>query len=596
VREATRRLSPRTLEAAFVAAVLTGFVLFVSPTLGQPLLERHAFRQTQTAYTARIFHEQGIDLLHPKLPVLGDPFEVPFEFPLFQAAASIVMDAGVRDDVAMRATGLACFLLTALLLYGLVRRIDGRVSGLAALVAFVATQFAVLWSRTSMIEYLATAGAVGFAWATIAWRESRRPSVGALALAAGLVGMLVKPTTTAFWVLPALGYRTTTVSPGRGRRGALWLAALALVPLVAALLWTRHADSIKAASPTTAGLTSDSLGDWNFGSLSQRFERDAWEGLGERLLDYILGPAGIVLLAVAVVGVVKSSQRGFWLGIALTVLLPPLVFMNLYLVHDYYLAALTPGIAAMTGLAVGFAWRTLARRAFVIALTAVVLLHLATSAHELKRSYWAQGFADSPAPGTLALAREVHSQTGERERVGVVGLDWSPSVLYYANRWGLMVVETNREAAYDTLRADGYRYLLVADPDTADLTPLSRWSWIGSLGPNGYAIADRPGELGRSPVAATDELDAMRPAGALLRSGVRLDCGRSTPLPTGQRGTLMRVREPSPRARLRLSDDIAPVPARRAIFVRPTGPLSVSCAGRLSLVVDVFDAAFPARS
>ena len=35
------------------------------------------FRQTQTAYTARIYHEQGIDLLHPKLPVLGEPFEVP---------------------------------------------------------------------------------------------------------------------------------------------------------------------------------------------------------------------------------------------------------------------------------------------------------------------------------------------------------------------------------------------------------------------------------------------------------------------------------------------------------------------------------------
>ncbi len=108
----------------------SAFVVVVVTTLGQPLLERHAFRQTQTAYTARIFHEQGIDLIHPKMPVLGEPFEVPFEFPLFQAAASLVMDVGVRDDVAMRLTGLTCFLLTALLLYGLVRRVDGRVSGL----------------------------------------------------------------------------------------------------------------------------------------------------------------------------------------------------------------------------------------------------------------------------------------------------------------------------------------------------------------------------------------------------------------------------------------------------------------------------------
>ena len=194
--------------------MLVAFVLVVLPTLGQPLLERHGFRQTQTAYTARIYHEQGIDLIHPKLPVLGEPFEVPFEFPLFQAAASVVMDAGVRDDVAMRTTGLLCFLLTALLLYGLVRRVDGRVSAVAALVAFVATPFALLWGRTSMIEYLATAGAVGFAWATIAWREERRPAVGGLALAAGLVGMLVKPTTAVFWILPALAYQPTS-----GRQG-----------------------------------------------------------------------------------------------------------------------------------------------------------------------------------------------------------------------------------------------------------------------------------------------------------------------------------------------------------------------------------------
>lgn len=59
--------------------------------------------------------------LHPTLPVFGEPFEVPFDFPLFQAAASVVMEAGVEDDTAMRVTGLACFLLTALLLFSLGR-------------------------------------------------------------------------------------------------------------------------------------------------------------------------------------------------------------------------------------------------------------------------------------------------------------------------------------------------------------------------------------------------------------------------------------------------------------------------------------------
>ena len=130
------------------------------------------------------------------------------------------MDAGADDDLAMRLTGLLCFLLTGGLIYGLVRYVADPVSGVAALVAFLATPFALLWGRSSMIEYLATAGAVGFAWATIAWRQNRRPAVAGLALAAGLVGMLVKPTTAVFWIIPALAYRPW--APGRATGDEVW--------------------------------------------------------------------------------------------------------------------------------------------------------------------------------------------------------------------------------------------------------------------------------------------------------------------------------------------------------------------------------------
>ena len=98
-RGATR---PFVVEAALVVCVLAVFVAYVAPTLDRPLLEKHAWRQTQTAFTARVFHERGIDLLHPSLPVFGEPFEVPFESPLFQATASVAMDADVEEDVAMR--------------------------------------------------------------------------------------------------------------------------------------------------------------------------------------------------------------------------------------------------------------------------------------------------------------------------------------------------------------------------------------------------------------------------------------------------------------------------------------------------------------
>ena len=67
----------------------------------------------------------GIDLLEPLTPVLGDPYQIPNEFPLFQATASVLMSWGVPADPSHRIVALGSFLATALLLWLLVRRMAG---------------------------------------------------------------------------------------------------------------------------------------------------------------------------------------------------------------------------------------------------------------------------------------------------------------------------------------------------------------------------------------------------------------------------------------------------------------------------------------
>ena len=580
-----------------MALALTVFVLAVVRTLDQPLLEAHGFRQTQTAYTARIFHQDGIDLLHPKLPVLGEPFEAPFEFPLFQAAASVVMDAGVDDDVAMRLTGLVCFLLTASLLYGLVRHVADRPSAVAALVAFLATPFALIWGRTSMIEYLATAGAVGFAWATVAWHENRRPEVAGLALVAWLVGMLVKPTTAAFWLLPALGYRPTNPRvTSRGRTAAV-LALLVLVPLAATALWTRHADAIKVASPVTDWLTSSELEDWNFGSLSQRFDRGVWGVIVGRVVVHVIGLAGVALLAVALVALARSAQRLFWVGVVLAGALPPLVFTNLYLVHDYYLAAVTPALAALLGFAAGFIWRHLPPKAPIRAIAAVTGLLLAASTVGFDHAYWRHAWDDEPDPATLALARQLARVSEPDDRIGVIGLDWSPAVLYYADRWGLMIVDQREAEALDALHRERYHRVLVRQPEETDLRALARWPWVASLSENVYGVADGMEELPTSPLLATDSANIA--AGRPLRHGLHIRCdGRPATIPSGAHGTLVRVANVGSTTQVSAADGLAPLPARRAILLSPElatdGTIALRCSGP-PLTVDVSAAVFPKR-
>src|SRR5207342_1454000 len=83
----TRRTWAR--EVTVVVLLLLGAVAVHWGTLGDKLTERHDWRQTQTAWTATDFRDHGIDLLHPRVPVFGARSEVPFEFPIFQAVATV---------------------------------------------------------------------------------------------------------------------------------------------------------------------------------------------------------------------------------------------------------------------------------------------------------------------------------------------------------------------------------------------------------------------------------------------------------------------------------------------------------------------------
>ena len=98
-----RRLAsaPGVREAGIVIGILVPALAVRLSNLNAPLLAISSFRQTETAYPALIYHLQGINLLAPQLPVLGRPWQVPFEFPPFQAAASLLMDLGSGTETGM---------------------------------------------------------------------------------------------------------------------------------------------------------------------------------------------------------------------------------------------------------------------------------------------------------------------------------------------------------------------------------------------------------------------------------------------------------------------------------------------------------------
>lgn len=576
-------------EAIALAALLAVALVARLPTMGQPLLEKHDWRQTQTAYTALLYRDNGVDLLHPKLPVLGEPFEVPFEFPLFQAIAAPVMRI-LPPDTALRYTGLVIFLFSAVLLWWLVRRLaDGLTAWLAA-ASFVLSPFALVWSRTSMIEQLATALALGLVCAAIAWAEHRTPVSWVIAVVVGSLALMVKITTGIFWSVPALILGWSVRRP-LTHGGRLALLGLAIIPLAASLAWTRYADGIKAASPSTAWLTSGALMTYNFGTLEERLDPVHW--------TFVAGPlvlvAGLPFALLLPSGIRAGLRRDplVWGAIALATAGPLVTFFHLYRGHDYYYAAIAPGVAAFVALGTTTLSRLPWRPRVALLAVALIATYVSTA------WYWLPIYDREADPGQVApQARELADLSLPGDLVVVTGRQWSPAVLYYARRSGHMLPENLATAeAAARLRSGGYRILSSRDPLTDPLDLFDVWPWIGALGMTTYALGDSASDIRGAPFAATEDADAYTRSRAsetpLLDGPTRLRCtgDGALQIKLPPRGVWIEIDGAAPAtARIRVAGPMGVLPVRPYIHVAPAASerpdtARITCAGTDAIVV-----------
>jgi 4-amino-4-deoxy-L-arabinose transferase-like glycosyltransferase len=600
----------------FVVIALVGLAIRL-PALGGPLLEKHPFRQTWTAYTAVIFHESGIDLLRPQLPVFGPPFTHPQEFPLFQALAAIVMDLGVTDDLAMRLTGLACFALTAFLLFGLMRHIAGPVVAIVTFAFFVFSPFALLWSRASLIEYLVTAAMVGYVWAGIRYRERPGWLFFGLALAVGAVAMLVKPSAGVFAMLP-LGLAGVAGDPS-GVRG--WLrvrldprfVALFAWPLALAVAWTLAADAYFLGKETAAFLAPNNLREYYFASLADRADLGNWRNVFSSIVSSMIGPFGLALLVFGAVAAGRARNRGFWLGMATAGLLPIAVIFGGYGRHDYYATEVSWSFVAFTAL--GAVWLIerargrVGRGLLAIGAAAAVLVMWGATP-----DYWGLAYGSHDTEAVLPRAHELAALTGPDDLVVMVGRDFDPDVLYYARRRGLLLMSPNEKLGGNTtpevlrsLPSSPYRIFFSFNPATDPIGFQRLWRWNGVLGVGTYVVGASPSELRAAPVVATDDLQAFDTAArgvrALISAPVTVPCGTvGATLTRGSAGTWLRLSSANPEAvRIRFDTDLGPLPMRPVVALGPevargAATIAITCTGAPSITLDAaVDAPPPGR-
>lgn len=459
-----------------IGAVAAGTLIRI-PQLFHSLAEAYAFRQAQTAMVADVYASDGIDLLATPLPIFGASSNVPMEFPLFQAIASLGISAGLESDLASRLLGLISFQLGAVLLYALVRRWSGARAGVIAVVLFEVLPFGLFWGAASLIDFFAVALAMAMVLALAAWFETGRWWTLAAGAVTSILAFLVKVTTAplyCFLMLAAAAIVVATVGFSAAWRRIL--AGFAVGPglgLIAAVIWTRFSDAIKSQNPQTEFLTSSALSEWNFGTLAQRLDAHTWLRIGARVLTEIALPVAIPLvLGFVVLALTRSRvQRLILLGWLLTAAAGPLVFTNLYFIHSYYLIAVYPALVAIAAVGADWVWTTVkeARLRQVVLASAIVAVLGAAVVAPPARSDIAGLITDVPIPAaSLDLARN----TEPGSRIVAVGCGWDPSLFYFADRRGAMLGGWPADEFWERERIEVYAYVYTCDPEFASATSL----------------------------------------------------------------------------------------------------------------------------
>lgn len=411
------------------------------------------FRQAQTAISAFfIQRENNFSLSYPT-PVLGKPWSIPLEFPLYQWSVAALSNAtGMSLTSAGRAVSLACFyaLLPALCLL-LARLGLPRSRRLVALSLVLCCPLYIFYARAFLIETMAAMFSAWFLLAYVRAVEERSPGWWLAASLTGVAAGLVKVTTLLLFLMPAFVWTLVWLwqdlgGTSRWRRLATriwWSGTAVLLPCAAAIWWVQYADGIKALSPAGSFLQSASMAGYNFG-FGARWSADIWR---QHWVIYMRDLTSVPVLVLGGIIAVVFARRWWALIVALLVffLLVQVVFPILYAWHEYYYVANTMMLMLALGLALVGLLESRAPRWAAWGL--IVLMAGGEAWGYLAHHYPGQ---KRYSPGGTPLTVALKAVTDPDDVIVIAGNDWSSITPYFAQRRSLMI-RRNLETTWDLI-------------------------------------------------------------------------------------------------------------------------------------------------
>jgi len=397
------------------------------------------FRQAQTALSAYwIKAENNFSPAYPT-PVLGKPWSIPMEFPLYQWTVVVTGKlTGWGLTKAGRAVSIACFYLCLPAVFLLLAR--WRVAPghrWLVLAVIVTCPLYIYYGRAFLIETMALMFGLWF-WVAFERAVAGRSRLWfVVAVVAGTGAGLVKVTTFLLYLVPvaiwALRQLWNARQGGAWRRHFAWMTSILVVPFAASIWWVHFSDMTKQASPLGRELVSANLRSFNLGTNATRFSLDMWQ----TKLGIIAGEVTWlpVLLVAALLAV--SLARSRWRDIVgCTAAFGSVLFLfpALYTYHTYYYVA--NAVLLMIAMGLGLVALAESRLPRGIVGLAVLLLTGGQACHYLRSYYPGQAAVTN---GGDALSRSLETLTQPADVLVVLGQDWNSMLPYYAKRRALML-------------------------------------------------------------------------------------------------------------------------------------------------------------
>ncbi len=425
-------------------ALLLATLWFTTRGWHDSLLDRHEFRQTQTAISAYWMKEAGAKVAY-ETPLFGPPWSIPLEFPIYQwivAKVSSVLGTGL--ETTGRGVSLAFFFAALPAVYGFCGLFPlARSRRLLVVSVLLASPTYLFWSRTFMIETTALSLSTWFLFtlALAVRHDSRRYTLAATLL--GTLAALAKVTTFLVFCPPAVAVlfwfwrqrrKTTPETPHASLHTLILWGVPMLVTAVSSIAWLRYADAIKRTNPFSTSLTSAHLSHFTWGTLQQRLTAAFWIEMWNNLSTFVLGGAAMGVLLVGFILATPAIRRVALCGVGFYVA-GFLLFSNLYYSHDYYYCANALFLLMGAGVLLVAVWD---QPRLPLPVRAVLLLVFFVSQLAVYSRQFGH-YASDVLPRPPVIADVIRAQVPKQGVLLIYGWDWNSLVPYYAERRAVMV-------------------------------------------------------------------------------------------------------------------------------------------------------------